>query len=75
MRIGKRDHDKEQTPLDNVRILERRLEWLDARIRQAKRNKQPAHYDISERDALRWALETVKMWVDIPNEEDELKDF
>lgn len=75
MRIGKRDHIKPASALDNVRILERRIEWLDVRIKQAKREKRPAHFDISERDALRWALETVKMWVDLPTVEDELKGF
>lgn len=77
MRIAKKDHGgrEETSPTDHVRIIERRIEWLENRIRWAKRDKYPAHYDISERDALRWALETVKSWIDLPNVEDELKDF
>lgn len=75
MRIGKREHEEPASPLDNVRIIERRIEWLEARIKDAKKHKRSAHFDISERDALRWALETIKNWIDLPNEEDELKDF
>lgn len=74
MRIGYKNHDP-ASDLDNVRIIERRIEWLDARIKDKRRMKMPAHFDISERDALRWALETVKNWVDLPNVEDKLKDF
>lgn len=73
MRIAKR-HD-EQTPGDNIRILERRIEWLEARIKQARKEHRKAYFDLSERNALLWALETVKNWVDIPNEEDDLKGF
>lgn len=74
MRIAIKKH-AEQQPIHHVRILERRIEWLEERIKKAKRAGYPAHFDVSERDALRWALETVKMWVDIPNVEDDLKDF
>ena len=74
MRIGFKHHE-EQTPLDNVRIIERRIEWLEERIRVAKRSKRNPIFDVSERDALRWALETIKSWVELPNEDDKLKDF
>lgn len=75
VRLAKRDHHEPASDLDNVRILERRIEWLDRRIKIAKQEHRAAHFDISERDALRWALETIKNWVDLPNVEDELKDF
>lgn len=75
MRIGYKDHDQPASDLDNVRILERRIEWLDKKIKLARQHKHSAHFDLSERDALRWALETIKNWIDLPNEEDKLKDF
>lgn len=74
MRIAIKKHE-EQTPFDHVRIIERRIEWLEVRIKAAKKAGRNAHFDISERDALRWALETVRNWVDIPNVEDKLKGF
>lgn len=75
MRIGYKNHDQPASDLDNIRILERRIEWLDEKIKKAKKSKYSAHFDISERDALRWAIETIKNWVDLPNVEDKLKDF
>jgi hypothetical protein len=74
MRIGFKDHE-EQTPLDNVRIIERRIEWLEERIKEAKRKHYSPKFDVSERDALLWALDTIKQWIDIPNVDDDLKDF
>lgn len=58
-----------------MRVLERRIEWLDERIKHARKSKFNAKFDIAERDALRWALETIKQWIDLPNEDDNLKDF
>jgi hypothetical protein len=74
VRIAIKKH-AEQQPIHHVRIIERRIEWLEERIKLAKRAHRNAHFDISERDALRWALDTCKSWVDIPNVEDDLKDF
>jgi hypothetical protein len=65
----------ETRDIDHVRVLERRIEWLDDRIKTARRSKYNPKFDVAERDALRWALETVKNWIDLPNEDDELKDF
>ena len=74
MRLAHKNHD-EVRDIDHVRVLERRIEWLETKIKQARKEKYPCHYDISERDALRWALETVKQWIDLPNEDDPLKGF
>lgn len=74
MRLAHRDHE-EVRDIDHVRVLERRIEWLDTKIKKAKKLHYPSHFDISERDALRWALETIRNWVDLPNVNDKLKDF
>lgn len=74
MRLAQKDHS-EVRDIDHVRVLERRMEWLEVRIKKARKEHYPAHFDISERDALRWCLDTVKQWVDLPNEDDVLKDF
>jgi hypothetical protein len=74
MRIAPGNHI-EVRDIDHVRVLERRIEWLDERIKLARRGKRNPKFDIAERDALRWALETVKNWIDLPNEDDELKGF
>lgn len=74
MRLGTKNHD-DVRDIDHVRVIERRIEWLEKRIKHAAKAKYSSHYDRSERDALVWLLETVKQWVDLPNEDDELKDF
>lgn len=74
MRLAQKNHD-DVADIDHVRVLERRIEWLDKKIKHAKSHSYVSHFDISERDALRWALETIKNWVDLPNIEDKLKDF
>lgn len=68
MRIAKRNHD-EQTPRDHLRIINRRIDWLERRIKEARREKRQAHFDMSERDALKWMVEQVRMWVDIPDDD------
>jgi hypothetical protein len=54
-----------------VEIIQRRIHWLERRIEEARREHRNAHFDISERIALLWALEQIKMWVDLGPEEDE----
>lgn len=68
MRIAKRDHDA-QTPRDHIRIIYRRIDWLEKRIKQARHEKRAAHFDQSERDALKWLVEEVRKWVDIPDDD------
>ena len=74
MRIAPGNY-KEVRDIDHVRVIERRIEWLEERIKTAKLHKRNPKFDVAERDALRWALETVKSWIDLPNEDDDLKDF
>lgn len=70
MRIAKRNHE-EQTPRDHLRIILRRIDWLDKRIKTARQEKRSAHFDQSERDALKWLVEQVRKWVDIPDDDED----
>lgn len=70
MRIAKRNHE-EQTPRDHIRIINRRIDWLNKRIKEARNERRHAHFDISERDALKWLVEEVRKWVDIPDDDED----
>lgn len=62
------------TPDENVRVIERRIDWLNQRIKAARKHNRNPHFDLTERDALQWALDTVTEWIDIPKGNDDVED-
>lgn len=69
MRIGRRTEEP-ASPIEHARVLRRRIEWLDGRIKEARRRKQKSHYDKTERAALQWALDELGQWIDLTNEDE-----
>lgn len=68
MRIGRRT-DEPASPIEHARVLRRRIEWLDVRIKQARREKRKAHFDLTERAALQWALDELGKWIDLTDDD------
>lgn len=60
-------------PIEQVRVLQRRIEWLNKRIKKIKVMKACTKHDVAERDALMWALDMITEWAALPADvEDEL---
>lgn len=56
-------------PYKHLRVLERRMHYLQKRIQRGIQEGKTLTYDEQEAEALEWALNTIYEWVELPKEE------
>ena len=57
-------------PYKHLRVLERRMIYLNKRIDRARQEGKILTHDQHESDALKWAIDTIYQWVELPACED-----
>ncbi len=56
-------------PFKHLRVLERRMRYLDQRIQRGIREGKNLTHDEHEKEALQWAIDMIFQWVDLPEQE------
>lgn len=58
-----------QGPYKHLRVLERRMGYLQKRIQRGISEGKTLTHDAHEAEALEWALDTIYEWVELPKDE------
>lgn len=57
-------------PFKHIRVLERRMRYLEQRIQRGIREGKNLTHDQHEVDAIKWAIDSIYQWVDLPEREE-----